>query len=750
MYEIYADNILIHSDITPLETVKAINPHLILEDSAAGSLELTLPPNNAGYSQDVVKRMVTDIVVKCDGEFLWGGRVLQDSGDFWNNRKLMCEGELAFLNDSIQPPHKYSSEDTTIELFLQELIRIHNSQVDINRRFEAGMVTVTDGDQQEDDNAIYRFTNYETTLECINDKLVNRLKGHLRVRHQDGHRYIDYIRDEDLAANSQVIRFGVNLLDFSKNIDMSELSTVVVPRGERLDIAETDPRYIDGLEPYLTVESLGQKTETITLPDGTTKTEVWHDSGSMFVKNQTAVDNFGWLPTVIDWSNVTKAENLYAKAAKYLKDEQYEKMVLEIQAFDLKYLQQGDAPINFLSRLRCISEPHNMDHTFVVSRMEIDLTNPENSLYTLGSDVKLSLTQAASRINQSILDEIDRLPSKSEILKAAERNAYQMIMGSDGSSYVHLIPGKNSTTGKNSGIRRIEVTNGPTYDPAADNDDDPDTDPFPDSTHRWIWTVGGLGHIGRANTNASWDGWNKQTGQFDNPTLNVAMTMDGKIVADRITTGILHAVNNYYEINTQTGYIKMEYAKLGPWKLNYGGRGLTNESDAWIAPNDISCGNYGNILIGMRCDGRRYLEVAVNNYQRFGDRCDGILIHTDMITRHRGGNEEYAYFWDGSDERLKYDIQDLSAEEAKTIIENTQPLTFRYKKGDEHIKHYGVTAQRMEAECERLGLENPFVKYGEMEGDLKNVDYIQFIAPLMKVVQEQQKEINKLKEKQNG
>lgn len=730
MYEIWAGNTLIHSDITPLETVKAINPHLVLEDSAAGSLELTLPPINVGYSQDVIKRLTTDIVVKCDDEFLWGGRVLQDYGDFWNNRKLMCEGELAFLNDSIQPPHKYSSNDTTIELFLQSLINNHNSQVDVSRRFELGMVTVTDGDQQEDDNAIYRFTNYEKTLVCINDKLVNRLKGHLRVRHQNGHRYLDYIRDEDLSTNSQVVRFGVNLLDFSKNIDMSDLATVIVPRGERLDLAENDPRYIEGLEPYLTVESLGQKTETITNPDGTTRTEVWHDSGSMFVKNEGAVNIFGWLPEVVDWSNVTVAENLYTKAAKYLKDEQYEKMVLEVQALDMKYLHQGDEPIKFQSKLRCISDPHNMDHTFVVSKMDVDLSNPANSLYTLGSDVKLSLTQATSRINQSVMDEIDKLPSKSEILKAAERNAYQMIMGMDGGSYVHLIPGKNASTGKASGIRRIEVTDGPTYDPTADDDDDPTTDPFPDSLNRWVFTVGGLGHVGRNSYNETWD---------DIGSMNVALQMTGEIVADRIVVGILKAVNNLYQINTQTGYIQMEYAKIGPWYLNSGGRGLTDGRSAWLSPDDISCGNYGSTLIGMRGSSSNqdgYLEVGVNR------NSDCIHVHTSYISKNSGGSTKYAVWDSSSDERLKKDIKPLTLEEARKIINNTEALTFRYKKGDQ-VKHYGVTAQRMEKECKELGLENPFSK--DINKNVKTVDYIQFITPMLKVLQEQQKEIEEMK-----
>lgn len=643
MYEIWAGDLLIHSDITPLETVKAINPVLTLEDSAAGSLSMSLPPINVGYSQDVIKRMVTDIVVKCDGEFLWGGRVLQDYFDFWNNRKLVCEGELAFLNDSIQPPKRYdtSTSHTTIESFFYALIDIHNSQVEENRRFEKGMVTVTDGDQTTDSNEIYRFTNYETTLACINDKLVERLKGHIRVRHQDGKRYLDYISDDTLATNSQVVRFGVNLLDFSKDIDMSELATVIVPRGNRLDIDETDSRYIEGLEPYLTVEELGEKQE---------EGQVWHDNKSMFVKNPTAVSNFGWVCAVVDWPNVTNADTLYSKAVKYLKDEQYEKMTLEIQALDMKYLTNSETPIKFQSKLRCISEPHNMDHTFIVSKMQIDLSNPANSLYTLGSDVKLTLTQASSKVDSDVQAQIESLPSKHEILIAAQRNAYQMISGMGGNSYVHLIPAKNPLTGKSNGIQRIEVTDGPTYDPDADNDDDPTTDPFPDSLNRWIWTVGGLGHIGRDTYQETWASIG---------SMNVAMQMTGEIVADRITVGMLKAVNNLYSLNTQTGEVKMDKGRFGNFSINETTGDLTYYDDGYratLGKQNIGCGlaGYGIVnFVGNNVGDGQYHDsedrgqgyVQISNSGNPSDCRGGIRIygtghiefydHNGNITRER-------------------------------------------------------------------------------------------------------------------
>ena len=649
MYEVWADDLLIYSDVTPLETVKMVNPVLTLEDSAAGSLSFTLPPVNKGYSQDVLKRMVTNITVKENGEWLWSGRILQDEFDFWNNRKIMCEGELAFLNDSIQPPHKYDvkNDNTTIETFFKALIDNHNAQVGDDRKFQVGDVTVVDGDVTDNSNSIYRFTNYETTLACINDKLLGRLKGHIRIRHQEGLRYIDYIRDDELTANSQIVRFGVNLLDFSKNIDMSELSTAIVARGARLELNEGDEGYIEGLEPYLTVKDVDTDV------DPSDNTKVWHTKGEMFIKNPDAVNNFGWVCTVVDWDSVTDKDTLYSKGKKYLQDEQYEKMTLEIQALDLKYLSSSNESIRFQSKLRCISEPHGMDHTFIVSKMEIDLTNPGNSLYTLGTDVKLSLTQAASRVNSQVQEQIDKIPSKHEILKAAENNAYNMIMGTE-NSYVHFISAKDEN-GKNIGISRIEITDGPTY--AGDpTDDEPNRDPFPNSLHRWIWTVGGLGHIGRETCEQSWNGYDYDTGTFpgtpQNPTLNVAMTMDGSIVADKITTGIMRAYNTVggvkketYALDTSNGYISMKFGNIANYNFD---ENKLSRGNAVLTEDFVGVGEagYGGVVLmgGRHISGYKNMS-DINS----GDTTDmgNYVDHSNMGIVQIGNAWNYANLVDG-------------------------------------------------------------------------------------------------------
>ena len=86
MYTIFADEICIHSDVTPLESCKVIRPKLTLADSAAGSLEFTLPPGNAGY--DVVRRLTTNIIVYENEEEIWRGRILEENIDFWKSQDL--------------------------------------------------------------------------------------------------------------------------------------------------------------------------------------------------------------------------------------------------------------------------------------------------------------------------------------------------------------------------------------------------------------------------------------------------------------------------------------------------------------------------------------------------------------------------------------------------------------------------------------------------------------------------------------
>ena len=462
MYYVYCDGNLIYDPFDLDPETKLISPELDLADSAAGSFSFTIPPGHAAC--DDLERMTSTLAVFQDDEQIFEGRITEETTDFYKRKKIYCEGCLAYFNDSIQPPAEY--HDMTVRGFLEKLVAIHNSKVSADRQFTVGAVTVTDSN-----DSLYRYTNYETTLACINEKLVNVLGGHLRVRWEDGTRYLDYLADYP-NTNTQTIEFGKNLLDFTRNFDMTDIATVIVPRGARLDESP-----IKALDAYLTVASV--------------------NNGSIYVKSDTAIANYGWIERVVDWDDVTEAPNLLKKAKAYLADIQYENMVLELKAVDLHLLDVDVEAIHLLDRVRAVSEPHGLDRNFPVTELKIPLDAPDQAAFTLGTNIQMSLTSANKAANTELLQRIQRLPTESHILKQAKANASELI--------------KQATNG--------HVVVKPDELLIMDTDD-PDT-----ATMIWRWNLNGLGY-----TDEGYDG-----------TYGTAITMDGAIVADYITTGTMYA-----------------------------------------------------------------------------------------------------------------------------------------------------------------------------------------------------------------
>lgn len=390
MYSIYADGICIYNDVFSLDDMKVVNPKLTMEDSAAGSLELTLPHTNKAYN--TIVRMVTDISVKKHGEEIWSGRVLSENKDFWNNRVLYCEGELAFFNDSVQPPAEYAGK--SIREYLEQLIAVHNSQVGANRQFAIGAVTVVD------ENFPTYYTNYEKTMALIN-ALVETYGGHIRIRKVDGIRYVDYLKEFPDTC-SQVIQFGSNLIDFVRNWDSTEYATAIVPLGNRLDESP-----IEALDAYLTVESV--------------------NDGSLYVQSDEAVQKYGWIVKTVNWDDVSDPEVLLEKAKEYLADLQFDNLELELSALDLHYLDVNTEAVKLLDEIRVISRPHGLDRMFPVTKLEIPLDHPENTQFKMGDSVQVSLTSVNNQTNSDVLAKIENLPKAHSILKEAKENATEIM-----------------------------------------------------------------------------------------------------------------------------------------------------------------------------------------------------------------------------------------------------------------------------------------------------------------------------------
>lgn len=394
MYKVYLDNKLLYypKDNEYCITEPIIN--LALND--AGTFEFGLPVVNPLYGQ--INNRKSMVRVEKNGNEVFYGEVRESEGDINSTKQVYCVGELAFLFDSIQPQKKY--QNYTIRQFLESLINEHNSQVEERKRFEIGIVTVTDSN-----DSIYRFTNRETTLDAIRDKLCDRLNGYLKIRKENGQRYLDFLTLDDYGKKCrQAIEFGANLLEYAENISASDIATAVIPLGAKLDKSP-----IEGLDAYTTIESVNDGKDFLYIPE--------------------AVEQFGWVRVVQNFDDVTTPSVLKQKGLEWLKSVQYENVILNVKAVDLSIVDGESDQIDLGDKVHALATPFGMDTWFPVQKLTIPLQNPAEQTLELGNTSSKSYTQQASEASKYQLTVVKQVQADME---SAIDNATQMILGSKG------------------------------------------------------------------------------------------------------------------------------------------------------------------------------------------------------------------------------------------------------------------------------------------------------------------------------
>lgn len=414
------------------EHTSLIDPKVKLEANKAGAFTFIMLPDHPYYDRIELRQSMFDVYQ--NEELIFEGVATGMSTDFFGRRTIECEGDLAFLNDSIQRQAVYQNQ--TVQSLLGAYLAIHNQQADTDKRFAIGSVTVDGGSQ------IYRYTNFQNTMTEIGEDLVDNFGGFLRVRHENGTRYLDYIAASP-RTSSQEIRIGKNLVDLSQNLSSLDICTVLIPLGAKLE----DESDVQGLDKRLTIESV--------------------NSGKDYLVG-TAAAYYGNIWRTQVWDDVSTASVLKTKGQAYLDEIQWANLVIEASAIDLGLTSEDVEQFRVLDMIRVISEPHGLNRLFMLTRLDIDLDHPGSTQITLGQDQRLSLS-ARSAKNTA---EIKR--AETNIIVNASENAKQILESStDGNIYFRY--------GSNGKLYEIDIM---------------DTD-NPDTAQRiWRWNLGGWGYSG--------------------------------------------------------------------------------------------------------------------------------------------------------------------------------------------------------------------------------------------------------------
>jgi len=347
MYVIKYDGKALYSPAMIGDKYRVLAPKLSLDINANGSLSFVLPPGN--HMHDTIRRRKGVMTVLQDGEEIFRGRVLDDHKDKYNQKSIYCEGARGYLNDSQAAPYSYSG---TPRGLLAKLIEEHNAQVEEEKHFVLGNITIDRADEAlECENDAYRETFAE-----IEEKLLGAYGGYLRVRMEGGVQYIDWVKEYG-RTNSQKIRFAVNLIDLKDKNDSADMFTILRPLGA--SILGDDGEY----GAPITIASVNGGSETI--------------------QDDEAIEQYGRIWKTHTWLYEEDPAKLLEKAREYMKIGA-ELRTITLQAIDMHFLDGSVEAIRVGDKVHIVSTPHGIDLEKVCCKIEIDILEPEKTIYTFG------------------------------------------------------------------------------------------------------------------------------------------------------------------------------------------------------------------------------------------------------------------------------------------------------------------------------------------------------------------------------
>ena len=353
MYRIYADNVLIYSDAAPNKDRMAVNPELTMAAGSAGSLCITLPKGCAGY--DSLRLMGTTITFERDLMPIWSGRALTEKRDMWGSRVLFCEGALAFLNDTVYL-NWHPEPGIGVGTAFEEVLNLHNNlppirEMEQNRWIYPGTCQMSGFYVSE--------RGEKSSLDAIQD-MVSQFGGMLRMRYLNVagsgetpvyRPYLDWLKDFPAAqTGAQTLEFDRNLLDFTRNWDMSNFVTYV---------------YVEGA------------------PGGTSGS-LHYNSGWVYIADEpTPASLYGRIEKKIVREELTSDLACQQAAIDYLTYQQFGAMTLDVTALDLHMLDRRIRPFDLYDRVQVISRLHGLNAEFAVTGIKIRPEEPEKTAFTL-------------------------------------------------------------------------------------------------------------------------------------------------------------------------------------------------------------------------------------------------------------------------------------------------------------------------------------------------------------------------------
>ena len=374
MYRILCDSYVRYDPRLP--DLFVFEPDLTQKKNEPGELTFTIPKEHPYYG--VLEKLKSRIKVYRDDTLIWVGRAIEDERDLYENRKVVVEGTLAFLLDSILRP--FAQDGTAADVW-QYILTQHNAQVNANQRFGIGSCDLIG-------SVSISTKDYLSAWQVMKTSLLDSLGGYLIVRFdEDENPILDYLTDVP-DTSTQRIEFGENLIDLALSKSASETYSACVPLGAALKHIDAESES----DARLTIESVNEGHDY--LIDSALAAEY----GVIFAPSG-----------LTTWDEVTDATILMNKGRDWLSGIGARfKQTIKLSAVDLHNADANVESFRFLDKVVVSCGTLCPDETYVLSELTIPLNNPASTGIVLG-DSRPSLIGEEIRQNTSVKNRIETI-----------------------------------------------------------------------------------------------------------------------------------------------------------------------------------------------------------------------------------------------------------------------------------------------------------------------------------------------------
>lgn len=323
---------------------------LSLKVGSAGEFEFTVPITSPAYRYIWQGSIIT---IYRDGHEFWRGDIRDIKTRFDKSLDVYALEDFAWLGEEPVEPGEKANGNNYVHYI--NLMDKYNQAREDDRKFRYGSITAADDTYSR----TWRIEYETSVLDAMRTYLAN--DGVVRIRRQTYtggtvYRFVDVINLSDYGVQaSQKIEFGSNLLDFVKEIDITNIVNVLYP--------------------------FGAETEEILYGD--VKKRLVGD----VVTNNTSIADFGRRArsVIFDTEDLATLRRL---AQAYVTRYSQPGLKIEVKAVDLGTIDVNIDKFNLGDSVHIIANTFNVDRWVYITDQVINLLDIARNQITLSDNIR--------------------------------------------------------------------------------------------------------------------------------------------------------------------------------------------------------------------------------------------------------------------------------------------------------------------------------------------------------------------------